>query len=144
MKYQLVPPHDHRRYIAETAINVFKAHFISILCGCEKSFPLYLWDRLLPQAEHTLNMLRTSTMTPSVSVYAYHRANMTTMQTLLHHWDAKLRHTSPQEFARHGRLTQQADTTLITRGSTTAAMKSTSVTPRAFTHASRFSSNTSI
>ena len=57
MKYQLVPPHDHRRNIAETAIKVFKAHFISILCGCDKSFPLHLWDRLLPQAEHTLNML---------------------------------------------------------------------------------------
>ena len=38
MTYQLVPPHDHRRNIAETAIKVFKAHFISILCGCDKSF----------------------------------------------------------------------------------------------------------
>ena len=71
MKYQLVPPHDHRRNIAETAIKVFKAHFISILCGCDKSFPMYLWDRLLPQAEHTLNMLRPSSMTPTVSAYAY-------------------------------------------------------------------------
>jgi hypothetical protein len=71
MKYQLVPPHDHRQNIAETAIKVFKTHFISILCGCDKSFLLYLWDRLLPQAERTLNMLRTSTMTPSMSAYAY-------------------------------------------------------------------------
>ena len=71
MTYQLVPPHDHRRNIAETAIKVFKAHFISILCGCDKSFPLHLWDRLLPQAEHTLNMLRTSTMTPTISSYVH-------------------------------------------------------------------------
>jgi hypothetical protein len=71
MKYQLVPPHDHRRNIAENAIQVFKAHFISILCGVDKSFPLHLWDRLLGQAEHTLNMLRASRMTPSVSAYAY-------------------------------------------------------------------------
>jgi hypothetical protein len=71
MKYQLVPPHNHRQNIAEIAIKVFKAHLISILCGCNKSFPLYLWDRLLPQAEHTLNMLRTSTITPSMSAYAY-------------------------------------------------------------------------
>jgi hypothetical protein len=42
MKYQLVPPHDHMRNIAETVIRVFKAHFISILCGCDKSFSLYL------------------------------------------------------------------------------------------------------
>jgi hypothetical protein len=39
MQYQLVPPHDHRRNIAEEAIQVFKAHFISILCGADKAFP---------------------------------------------------------------------------------------------------------
>jgi len=71
MKYQLVPPHNHRRNIAEKAIQVFKAHFISILCGADKSFSLHLWDRLLGQAEHTFNMLRTSKMTPLVSAYAY-------------------------------------------------------------------------
>jgi hypothetical protein len=57
MTYQLVPPHDHQWNIAETAIKVFKTQFISILCGADMDFPLHLWDRLLPQAEHTLNML---------------------------------------------------------------------------------------
>jgi hypothetical protein len=71
MNYQLVPPNNHRQNIAETAMKFFKMHFISILCGCDKSFPPYLWDRLLPQAEHTINMLRPSRMTPSMSVYAY-------------------------------------------------------------------------
>ncbi len=71
MQYQLVPPHNHRRNIAEKAVQVFKAHFISILCGAHKSFPLHLWDRLLGQVEHTLNMLRTAKMTPTVSAYAY-------------------------------------------------------------------------
>jgi hypothetical protein len=71
MQYQLVPPHDHRCNIAEKAIQVFKAHFLCILCGVDKAFPLHLWDRLLGQAEHTLNMLRISRMTPSVSAYAY-------------------------------------------------------------------------
>jgi hypothetical protein len=71
MKYQLVPPHDHRQNIAEKAIQVFKAHFISILCSADTSFPFHLWDRLLGQAEHTLNMLWTSRMTPLVSAYAY-------------------------------------------------------------------------
>jgi hypothetical protein len=42
MQYQLVPPHNHRRNIAEKAIQVFKAHFISILCGADKLFPLHL------------------------------------------------------------------------------------------------------
>jgi hypothetical protein len=71
MTYQLVPPHNHRQNIAEKAIQVFKAHFISILCGADKSFSLHLWDRLLGQAEHTLNMLRTSKMMPTVSAHAY-------------------------------------------------------------------------
>ncbi len=42
MKYQLIPPHNHRWNIAEKAIQVFKAHFISILCDMDKSFPLHL------------------------------------------------------------------------------------------------------
>jgi hypothetical protein len=71
MQYQLVPPHDHRRNISEKVIQVFKADFITFLCGADKSCPLHLWNRLLGQAEHTLNMLRTSKMTPTVSAYAY-------------------------------------------------------------------------
>jgi hypothetical protein len=71
LTYQLVPPHDHRRNLAEKAIQTFKAHFISILCGTDPNFPLHLWDRLLPQAEHTLNMLRRAKVTPTVSAYAY-------------------------------------------------------------------------
>jgi hypothetical protein len=69
MQYQLIPPNDHRRNIAEKAIQVFKAHFISILCSTDKAFLLHLWDRLLGQAEHTLNMLQTSRIMPSVSAY---------------------------------------------------------------------------
>jgi hypothetical protein len=71
MTFQLVPPHDHRRNIAEKAISTFKDHFISILCGADKAFPLHLWDRLLRQAEHTLNMLQPARMTPTISAYAY-------------------------------------------------------------------------
>jgi hypothetical protein len=71
MTYQLVPPHNHQRNLAEKAIQTFKAHFISILCGTDTNFPLHLWDWLLPQAEHTLNMLRRATVTPTVSAYIY-------------------------------------------------------------------------
>ena len=71
MTYQLVPPHDHRRNAAEKAIQIFKDHFVAILCGTDTSFPLYLWCRILPQAEHTLNMLRPARMTPTISAYAY-------------------------------------------------------------------------
>ncbi len=71
MTYQLVPPNDHRRNIAEKAIQTFKAHFIAIICGTDKSLPLHLWCQLLPQAKNTLNMLRPSRMTPTVSAHTY-------------------------------------------------------------------------
>jgi len=71
MTFQLAPPHDHRRNIAKKAIQTFKGHFISILCGTDKNVPLHLWCRLLPQAEHTLNMLQSARAAPNVSAYAY-------------------------------------------------------------------------
>ena len=45
---QLVPPDTHRRNLAERAIQTFKNHFVAILAGVDESFPMYLWDRLLP------------------------------------------------------------------------------------------------
>jgi hypothetical protein len=71
MTYQLVPLHNHQRNLAEKAIQTFKAHFISILCGTDANFPLHLWDWLLPQAEHTLTMFQRSMVTPTVSAYTY-------------------------------------------------------------------------
>ena len=56
---------------AEKGIQTFKDHLIAILCGTDKDFPLYLWADLLPQAEHTLNLLQPSRRLPSVSAYAY-------------------------------------------------------------------------
>ncbi len=71
MTFQLVPPNNHQRNCAEKAIQTFKAHIISILCGTEKEFPLHLWCCLLPQAEDTLNMLRTARLCLTVSAYTY-------------------------------------------------------------------------
>jgi len=68
--YQLVPPHVHRRNAAERAIRTFKNHFIAGLCSTDKNFPLHLWDRLLPQAELTLNLLRSSRINPRLSAWA--------------------------------------------------------------------------
>ena len=70
-KLQLVPPDTHRRNIAERAIQTFKAHFIAILCGTDTKFPMRLWDRLMPQAVLTLNLLRASNVAPKISAYAY-------------------------------------------------------------------------
>jgi hypothetical protein len=58
--YQLAPPHVHRRNSAEQAIRTFKNHFIAGLSGTDPDFPLHLWDWLLPQAVHTLNLLHAS------------------------------------------------------------------------------------
>ena len=67
LKYQLTPAQMHRRNIAERAIQTFKNHFITVLAGADSSFPKNEWDRLLPQAELTLNLLRTSRINPNLS-----------------------------------------------------------------------------
>jgi hypothetical protein len=54
---QLVPPDNHRRNLAEQAIQTFKNHFKAILAGVDDTFPMRLWDRLLPQMILTLNFL---------------------------------------------------------------------------------------
>ena len=71
INFQLVPPHNHRRNSAERAIQTFKNHFLAILASCDPDFPLSEWDRLLDQAEVTLNLLRNSRMNPKLSSYAY-------------------------------------------------------------------------
>ena len=48
MKYELMPPHDHRRNISEKAIQVFKDHFVSVLCGTDKTFPCNYGIRSFP------------------------------------------------------------------------------------------------
>jgi hypothetical protein len=70
--YQLVPPHCHRRNAAERAIRTFKEHFVAGLSSVDPSFPMHLWDRLLPQAEITLNILRTCRLHPQLSAAAHY------------------------------------------------------------------------
>ena len=72
---QLVPPDTHRRNQAERAIQTFKSHFIAILAGVDESFPMSLWDRLVPQAVMTLNLLRQSRKNPSISAYQHVNGN---------------------------------------------------------------------
>jgi hypothetical protein len=64
---QLVPPHFHRHNAAERAIRTFKEHFVAGLSSVDPTFPLHLWDRLLPHADITLNLLRTSRLHPQLS-----------------------------------------------------------------------------
>jgi hypothetical protein len=48
--YQLVPPHCLLHNAAERAIRTFKKNFVAGLSSFDPSFPLHLWDILLPQA----------------------------------------------------------------------------------------------
>jgi len=70
IRFQRVPPDEHRVNAAERAIRTFKNHFVSILCTVDSKFPLAEWDRLLPQATLTLNLLRSSRIHPSLSAHA--------------------------------------------------------------------------
>jgi hypothetical protein len=71
VEYQLVLPHCYRRNAAERAFHTFKEHFVAGLVSVDPDLPLHLWERLLPQAELTLNLLRTSRQHPQLSAAAH-------------------------------------------------------------------------
>ena len=54
----------------EKAIRTFKNHFLSGLVTCDPGYPIHEWDRLLPQCEMTLNLLRNSRFNPRLSSWA--------------------------------------------------------------------------
>jgi hypothetical protein len=90
INFQLLPPYCHRRNTAECATNSFKDHLIAELCSTDKALPMHLWDRLLPQAILTLNMLHTSRIHPQISAathldgqYEYNRAPMAPPGTII-------------------------------------------------------------
>ena len=70
IQVQFTPTGSHRRNIAEREIQTFKNHFISGLYSLPENFPLNLLEKLLPQAEITLNLLRPSRINPNLSAYA--------------------------------------------------------------------------
>ena len=69
--FQYVPAYTHRSNLAERAIQTFKAHFKAGLAITNPNFPKAQWDRLIPQAVMTLNMLRSARVNPKISAYAY-------------------------------------------------------------------------
>ena len=56
LKYQIAPRGNHRTIAAERGIQTLKNHFISVLYGCDPTFPKSQWNRVLPVAVLTLNM----------------------------------------------------------------------------------------
>ena len=108
MKYQLANSFDHRTNPAERAVQTFKKHFISILYGADPTFPANQWDRLIPQAVMTLNMLRPSRINPKISAYNQVWGNFDFSKTPLAPPGCKvIVHESPEareSFAPHGKI----------------------------------------
>jgi hypothetical protein len=88
INFQLVPTGLHRRNAAESAIRTFKNHFIAGMCSVDKNFPLYLWDKLLPQAKLTLKLVCGSRLNPKLSAHAQLMAHSISI-TL--HWPPGIR-----------------------------------------------------
>ena len=62
-------PHNHCINAAEPAIPTFNDAFIAALATTNNNFPLQLQDKLAPQVQVTLNLLRTSRKNPEISAY---------------------------------------------------------------------------
>ena len=71
MTFQKVPPDDHRRNVAERAIQTWKDHFISVFSGTSSNFPTHLWCQLLPQMEKQLCLQRQTNANPNVCTYTH-------------------------------------------------------------------------
>ena len=71
VNFQLVPPRSHRRNLAERAIQTWKNHFKAGIASADPKFPISEWDRLIPQANITLNLLRNARTNPKLSAYVY-------------------------------------------------------------------------
>ena len=69
--FQLAAPGMHRVNTTERAIRVGKNHLLSGLALCHKDYPIREWDRLIPQGELTINLLRNSRINPLLSAWAY-------------------------------------------------------------------------
>ena len=50
MVWEFFPPGQHRRNIAERAIQTANDHFVAILVGVSTTLPMHLRCRLIPQA----------------------------------------------------------------------------------------------
>jgi hypothetical protein len=66
---KLVKPSNHRINAAERAIQTFKKRFPGALGTTNVDFPIQLWDKLAPQVQDSINLLRRSRIDPTKSAY---------------------------------------------------------------------------
>ncbi|KAL7482843.1 hypothetical protein ACHAW6_008507 [Cyclotella cf. meneghiniana] len=75
MDMESVPKEAHWRNAAKKSIQTTQNHLKAILAGCDDSFLMHLWDRLLPQAELTCNLLHPVNINQNVPAYQYVHGN---------------------------------------------------------------------
>jgi hypothetical protein len=68
--FQLTPKGKHARNAAEKGIQIWKDHFLAGVATASPNFPITQWDKLIDQANITLNLLRPSRINPQLSAYA--------------------------------------------------------------------------
>ena len=83
ISFQLVSPHNYRDNLAVQAIHTFKNHFKTGLSTVHPDFHIAEWDRLLPQAFITLNLLCTANANPNLSAHSYLFGNFDFNRTLM-------------------------------------------------------------
>jgi hypothetical protein len=66
---QLVEPGNHCVNVAERAIQTFKYQFIGAFGTNNVDFPIQLWDKLAPQVQDSINLLRGSQIDPTKLAY---------------------------------------------------------------------------
>ena len=66
LEYELVPKGQHKTNLAGRALQTWKSHTIGSLSVVSATFPLGLWDELLPQLDMQVNLLRYSNIHPKV------------------------------------------------------------------------------
>jgi hypothetical protein len=69
MILQLVEPHKHHINATEHTIQTFKNRFIGALGTMDVGFPVKLWNKLTPQVQNSINLLRKSRIKPNISAY---------------------------------------------------------------------------
>ena len=66
---QLDKPHNHRLNAAKRAVQTFKDALIAALATTDSNFPLQLRDKITPQVQNTLNMMRASRINQAMPAY---------------------------------------------------------------------------
>ena len=80
---QLTPPHDHRANTTKRAICMAKNHILAGWASMHDDFSVHIWDRTIPRAELTLNLLRGTYIDPKFSTWEQLHGRYDINQTLM-------------------------------------------------------------